>query len=50
VARGTDGPFVVDGAVSSGNYGRIACRLSLRDQGRDNRIVASAVAIFRVFD
>jgi hypothetical protein len=50
VARGTDGPFVVDGAVSSGGYGRIACRLSLRDQGRDNRIVASAVAIFRVVD
>jgi hypothetical protein len=50
VARGTDGPFVVDGAVSSGGYGRIACRLSLRDLGRDNRIVASAVAMFRVVD
>ena len=47
VARGTDGPFVVDGMVSSGSYGRIACRLSLRDQGRDNRIVAWAVAVFR---
>jgi hypothetical protein len=47
VARGTDGPFVVDGVVSDGNYGRIACRLSLRDQGRGNRIVASAVAMFR---
>jgi hypothetical protein len=47
VARGTDGPFVVDGAASSGGYGRIACRLSLRDQGRGSRIVASAVAMFR---
>jgi hypothetical protein len=50
VARGTDGPFVVDGAVSSGGYGRIACRLSLRDQGRGNRIIASAVAMFRRVD
>jgi hypothetical protein len=50
VARGTDGPFVVDGAVSSGGYGRIACRLSLRDQGRGNRIVASAMGMFRVVD
>jgi hypothetical protein len=47
VARGTDGPFVVDGAVSAGASGRIACRLLLRDQGRDSRIVASAVALFR---
>ena len=50
VARGTDGPFVVDGAVSTGGYGRIACRLSLRDQGRGNRIVASAVAVYRRAD
>jgi hypothetical protein len=50
VARGTDGPFVVDGAVSSGGYGRIACRLSLRDAGRGGRIVASAVAVFRMME
>ena len=47
VARGTDGPFVVDRAITDGGYGRIACRLALRDQGRGNRIVASAVAMFR---
>jgi hypothetical protein len=47
VARGTDGPFTVDGAVSTGGYGRIACRLALRDQGRGNRIVATAVATYR---
>lgn len=51
VARGTHGPFVVDGAVSpkdhGGGYGRIGCSLTLRDQGRGNRIVASAVAMFR---
>jgi hypothetical protein len=50
VARGTDGPFIVDGMVSSGGYGRIACRLSLRDRGRGNRIVASAVGMFRPTD
>jgi hypothetical protein len=48
IARGTDGPFVVDGTASTGNYGRIACRLSLRDQGRGDRIVASALGVFRV--
>ncbi|HEX4505433.1 MAG TPA: hypothetical protein VH722_06855 [Alphaproteobacteria bacterium] len=47
VARGTNGPFVVEGTVSTGNYGRIACSLSLRDQGRDGRTVATAVAMYR---
>ena len=47
VARGTDGPFVVDGTVTAGSLARIACRLTLRDQARGNRVVASAVAIFR---
>jgi hypothetical protein len=46
-ARGTDGPFVVEGEASAGSLGRIACRLSLRDEGRDGRVVASAVAAFR---
>ncbi|MDB5394294.1 MAG: hypothetical protein JWM91_1800 [Rhodospirillales bacterium] len=48
VARGTDGPFAIDGAVSAGNLGRVACRLSLRDRGRGDRVVASLVATFRV--
>jgi hypothetical protein len=47
VARGTDGPFVVEGAAVPGAYGGVACRLLLRDQGRDGRVVATAVAAFR---
>jgi hypothetical protein len=47
VARGTHGPFTVDGTATPGRLGRIACRLTLRDQGRDGRVVASAVGVFR---
>jgi hypothetical protein len=47
VARGTDGPFTIGGTVHAGNLGRIACRLALRDHGRENRIVATLVATFR---
>jgi hypothetical protein len=46
VARGTDGPFVVEGAAVEGTGGRIACRLRLKDRGRGDRVVATAVAIF----
>ena len=48
VARGTKGPFVVEGAAARGNLGRLGCRLILRDRGRDNRIIATAVATFRL--
>jgi hypothetical protein len=47
VARGTDGPFVVEGTAVTGSLGRIACRMALRDMGRDGRVVATAVAMFR---
>jgi acyl-coenzyme A thioesterase PaaI-like protein len=47
VARGTDGPFVTEGHAWEGNLGRIGCSLSLIDTGRDDRVVASAVATFR---
>jgi hypothetical protein len=47
VARGTDGPFVVEGIAVAGALGRIACRLALSDQGRDGRVVATAVGLFR---
>jgi hypothetical protein len=46
-ARGTHGPFVVDGTAAASNLGRITCQLTLRDEGRDGRVVASAVAAFR---
>jgi hypothetical protein len=47
VARGTHGPFRVEGEAGKGNLGRIACNLTLRDAGRGDRIVASLVATFR---
>ena len=50
VARGTDGPFTVDGRVTGGPLDRIACRLFLRDQGRSNRVVASLNAMYRVVE
>ncbi len=46
VARGTDGPFMVEGNAIHGALGRIACRLALRDQGRDGRVVATVVGTF----
>jgi hypothetical protein len=47
VARGTHGPFTASGEAKAGGLGRIACRLTLCDEGRDGRAIASAVAIFR---
>ena len=44
--RGKIGPFVVDGDFVTGPTGRIACRMSLRDEGVDGRMVSSALAIF----
>jgi hypothetical protein len=46
VARGTDGPFVVEGTAIDGPLGRTACRLQLKDQGRDGRVVATVVGTF----
>jgi hypothetical protein len=46
VARGNDGPFVVEGTATEGAGTRIACRLRLKDRGRDDRVVATAVAVF----
>jgi hypothetical protein len=47
VAPGTIGPFSVTGDASSGNLGRIACRLALHDEGNGDRVVSSALAVFR---
>jgi hypothetical protein len=47
VARGTVGPFVTSGDVRVGGLGRVACRMTLRDEGNGNRVVASALAVFR---
>lgn len=50
VARGTHGPFVVTGDAVAGRAGRIACRMHLRDEGRGDRVVAWASAVFRRAD
>jgi hypothetical protein len=46
VARGTEGPFIVEGGAVPGTLGRVACRLRLRDLGRDRRVVATCVSTF----
>ncbi len=47
VARGTVGPFVASGDVIGGGLARTACRMTLRDEGNGDRVVASALAVFR---
>jgi hypothetical protein len=47
VARGKVGPFRVGGRAVSGGLGRIACRLSLHDEGNGDRVVTAASATFR---
>jgi hypothetical protein len=47
VARGKVGPFRVGGEAMAGRQGRIACRLSLHDEGNGDRVVSSATAAFR---
>ena len=47
VARGLSGPFVAGGDTIDGGHGRVACRMTLRDEGNGNRVIASALAVFR---
>jgi hypothetical protein len=46
VARGAVGPFLASGEALGGPEG-VVCRLLLRDRGKADRIVASAIATFR---
>jgi hypothetical protein len=45
VSRGTTGPFRTDGHATVGRD-RVSCRMSLRDCGNGDRVVASALAVF----
>lgn len=45
--RGKIGPFFTEGEVVIGEGDRVACRMGLRDQGDRNRLVSSALAVFR---
>ena len=47
VARGLSGPFVASGDTIDGGHGRVACRMTLRDEGNGDRVIASALAVFR---
>ena len=48
VARGKVGPFRVDGEAKGGTDGRVGCRLTLHDEGNEDRVVTSGSAVFRV--
>ena len=43
VARGKVGPFRVAGEAIGGRQGRVACRLSLHDEGNGDRVVTERV-------
>ena len=47
VAPGTVGPFLVSADALVGHDQRVACRLTLVDEGRDDRVIAAGAATFR---
>ncbi|MFC5746332.1 hypothetical protein [Actinomadura rugatobispora] len=47
LARGKTGPFRVDGEAAHGTAGKVGVRLTLHDEGRDDRTVTSASAVFQ---
>lgn len=48
VARGKAGPFRADAETFAGQDGKVGVRLTLNDEGNDDRTVTSATALFRV--
>jgi hypothetical protein len=46
-SRGKVGPFTTSGSVISGKLGRFLARMQLCDDGTENRLVATALAVFR---
>jgi hypothetical protein len=48
LARGKVGPFRVDGEAIGGADGRVGVRMTLHDEGDDDRAVTSASAVLRV--
>lgn len=45
--RGKVGPFLTAGTAVAGNLGRCVTRMELRDEGNEDRLVATALAVFR---
>jgi hypothetical protein len=50
LARGKVGPFRVDGEAVRGARGRVGARLTLHDEGHEDRAVTAASALFRIVD
>jgi len=48
LARGKAGPFRVDGEAVRGAVGKVGVRLTLHDEGNENRMVTSASAVLGV--
>jgi hypothetical protein len=48
LARAKAGPFRVDGEAVRGAAGKVGVRLTLHDEGNDNRTVTSASAVFDI--
>lgn len=48
LARGKTGPFRVDGSAVRGAGGRVGVRMTLHDEGNDDRPVTSASAVLRI--
>jgi hypothetical protein len=50
LARGKVGPFRVDGEAVRGSHDRVGVRLTLHDEGKDDRPVTSASAVLRTVE
>jgi hypothetical protein len=48
LARGKSGPFRVEGEAVRGTGGKVGVRLTLHDEGNDDRMVTSASAVLQV--
>jgi hypothetical protein len=48
VARGKVGPFRVAGEASGGDLGTVGVRLTLHDEGNDDRVITSASGFYRI--
>ncbi len=50
LARGKIGPFRVDGEAVAGADGRVGVRMTIHDEGNDDRAITSGSAVFRRAD
>ena len=48
LARGKTGPFRVDGEAARGTDGRVGVRLTMHDEGNDDRRITAASAVLRI--